>query len=280
MVSNKIVDCFIFYNELDLLEYRLNVLWDIVSFFVICEASTTFIGNSKEYYLENSRFDSYRSKIIQLKIDLPYPTPDISKNEQWLNELTQRNFLYNGVNYLYEKNKISDNDLIIINDVDEIPDPNTLILLTKQKSMSAFFILIQKYHCYNLEIIRVHDWYHVKILSYHTLTKLLKNTPFSTIRMYSVTISLPQDIYQLTPIHIINGGWHLSYFGDTKFIQNKIDNFSHQEINITEEEIKERMDKGIDISGNNSVLYNNVKIKDNNYLPPNICLLSSLFNFI
>ena len=65
-----------------------------------------------------------------------------------------------------------------------------------------------------------------------------------------------------------------------KFIQNKIDNFSHQEINITEEEIKERMDKGIDISGNHSVLYNNVKIKDNNYLPPNICLLSSLFNFI
>ena len=191
MVSNKIVDCFIFYNELDLLEYRLNVLWDIVSFFVICEASTTFIGNSKEYYLENSRFDSYRSKIIQLKIDLPYLIPDISKNEQWLNELTQRNFLYNGVNYLYEKNKITDNDLIII-----------------------------------------------------------------------------------------NGGWHLSYFGDTKFIQNKIDNFSHQEINITEEEIKERMDKGIDISGNKSVLYNNVKIKDNNYLPPNICLLSSLFNFI
>ena len=191
MVSNKIVDCFIFYNELDLLEYRLNVLWDIVSFFVICEASTTFIGNSKEYYLENSRFDSYRSKIIQLKIDLPYLIPDISKNEQWLNELTQRNFLYNGVNYLYEKNKITDNDLIIINDVDEIPDPNTLILLTKQKSMSAFFILIQKYHCYNLEIIRVHDWYHVKILSYYTLTKLLKNIPFSTIRMYSVTISLP-----------------------------------------------------------------------------------------
>ena len=114
MVSNKIVDCFIFYNELDLLEYRLNVLWDIVSFFVICEASTTFIGNSKEYYLENSRFDSYRSKIIQLKIDLPYLIPDISKNEQWLNELTQRNFLYNGVNYLYENNKIADNDLILI----------------------------------------------------------------------------------------------------------------------------------------------------------------------
>ena len=154
------------------------------------------------------------------------------------------------------------------------------MLLTKQKSKSAFLILILKHHCYNLEIICVHDWYHMKILSYYTLTKLLNDAPFSTKCMYSVTISLPQDIYKLTPIHIMNGGWHLSYFGDTKFIQNKIVNFSHQEINITEEEIKERMDKGIDISGNNSVLYNNVKIKDNNYLPPNICLLSSLFNFI
>lgn len=31
--------------------------------------------------------------------------------------------------------------------------------------------------------------------------------------------------------YIINGGWHISYFGDASFIRNKLINFSHQEFN-------------------------------------------------
>ena len=126
-MSHKIIDCFIFYNEVNMLEYRLNLLWNVVDYFVICEASRTFIGNQKEYYLDNSRFTLYGSKIIQIKIDLPYPNPDISKNEQWLNESYQRDNLSQGIDYLVKNNKISNNELTIINDVDEIPDPNTLI---------------------------------------------------------------------------------------------------------------------------------------------------------
>ena len=82
-------------------------------------------------------------------MDLPYTNPDISKNEQWLNELSQRDNLYQGVDYLFKNNKITKNDLIIINDVDEIPDPNTLIYLSKQKPIQALFTLVQKYHSYN-----------------------------------------------------------------------------------------------------------------------------------
>ena len=176
-MTHKIIDCFIFYNELNMLEYRLNLLWNVVDFFVICEASRTFIGNVKEYYLDDNRFLLYKSKIIQIKMDLPYTNPDISKNEQWLNELSQRDNLYQGVDYLFKNNKITRNDLIIINDVDEIPDPNTLIYLSKQKPIQALFTLVQKYHSYNLETIRVLNWYHVKVLSYHTLTSVLNN-PF------------------------------------------------------------------------------------------------------
>ena len=46
----KIVDCFIFYNEIDLLNYRLNLLYDIVDYFIIVEATKTHMGNSKKMY--------------------------------------------------------------------------------------------------------------------------------------------------------------------------------------------------------------------------------------
>ena len=278
-MTHKIIDCFIFYNELNMLEYRLNLLWNVVDFFIICEASRTFIGNVKEYYLDDNRFLLYKSKIIQIKMDLPYTNPDISKNEQWLNELSQRDNLYQGVDYLFKNNKITKHDLIIINDVDETPDLNTLICLSKQKPIQALFTLVQKYHSYNLETIRVLNWYHVKVLSYHTLTNVLNNPFFSTIRMYNVTLPLPKDILQFYPINIMNGGWHLSYFGDIKFIQNKINNFSHQEISVTENEIRERINKGTDVAGNDSILYEHVKIEVNNYLPPNTSFLLYLFGF-
>ena len=91
--------------------------------------------------------------------------------------------------------------------------------------------------------------------------------------MSNVTIPLPNDIQKFYPINIMNGGWHLSYFGDIKFIQNKINNFSHQEINVTENEIHERINEGRDIGGNDNILYANIKIENNNYLPPNISFL-------
>ena len=46
-MSIKIIDCFIFYNELDLLEYRLNILNDVVDYFVIVESTHTFVGKEK-----------------------------------------------------------------------------------------------------------------------------------------------------------------------------------------------------------------------------------------
>ena len=46
----KIIDCFIFYNELELLTYRFNLLNNIVDYFIIVECSHTFIGKEKKLY--------------------------------------------------------------------------------------------------------------------------------------------------------------------------------------------------------------------------------------
>ena len=45
-----IFDTFTFYNELDLLELRLNILGDVVDYFVINEATITFTGKTKPLY--------------------------------------------------------------------------------------------------------------------------------------------------------------------------------------------------------------------------------------
>ena len=92
----KIIDCFIFYNEMDLLTYRLNILNDVVDFFVIVEATRTFIGKEKPlFYNENKHlFEKFHDKIIHIIVDdfpYKYPSINIARGDQWENERFQRN---------------------------------------------------------------------------------------------------------------------------------------------------------------------------------------------
>ena len=61
-----IYDCFIFNNEIELLDLRLNILSPFVDKFIITDGDTTFSGNPKEsVYLKNKeRFSKWEEKII------------------------------------------------------------------------------------------------------------------------------------------------------------------------------------------------------------------------
>ena len=63
----KVYDCFPFFNELDILEVRLQELWDTVDNFIILEASTTYVGNPKSYLFDENkdRYAKYMDKIIR-----------------------------------------------------------------------------------------------------------------------------------------------------------------------------------------------------------------------
>lgn len=50
-----IYDCFTFFNELNLLEIRLNILNDVVDKFVLVEATKTFSGKDKPLYYEQNK---------------------------------------------------------------------------------------------------------------------------------------------------------------------------------------------------------------------------------
>ena len=117
-------DCFLFYNEIDMLKYRLNLLKETVDCFVILEATHTFAGNPKELYFKKEDFLEYN--ILHVLIDdfpyLDHPT----KDQVWKNEKYQRNCMSRIFN------ELQPDDYILINDVDEIPDPETLKTIKKE----------------------------------------------------------------------------------------------------------------------------------------------------
>jgi beta-1,4-mannosyl-glycoprotein beta-1,4-N-acetylglucosaminyltransferase len=250
----KIIDCFIFYNELELLTYRLNLLNNVVDYFVIVESTHTFIGKEKNCLFNDNKhlFKDFSNKIIHIIVnDFPFKYPD-SNIDPWENERFQRNSIRTGLNYIKD---LSHSDMIIISDVDEIPDPNTLEKIKKGDIVVDIGILEMDFYYYNLNTRFRHKWFHCKILSYDTYIHL--NMTCHNIRHLFAQI-------------ISNGGWHLSYFGDKFFIQNKIKNFSHQEYNIDNftdlDKIENRVKNSIELFDNDTII-DKIKIEDNKYLP-------------
>jgi len=260
---NKIIDCFTFYNELNMLNYRLNVLDDVVDYFILVEAKQTHVGKPKKlFYDENKEmFEKFNDKIIHIIVDLPFNETNIniSNGDQWTNEKFQRNCIQQGLEKI--KHKLNDGDHIVIADVDEIPDPKTLLKIKNKNINNDINVLEQEFYYYNLNSKRNEYWYHCKTISYKKYREL--NIACNDIRFINGTT-------------VKNGGWHLSYFGDTNFIKNKLENFAHQEYNSSTftdtDKISEKINKGLDLfnrdANNVSESIQKISISDNKYLPP------------
>lgn len=205
-----LIDSFTFYNELDILEFRLNELNDVVDKFILVESTKTYTGNEKPlFFKENKeRFQQYLDRIIHIVVE------DFDSDDAWSNEFMQRKTIHKGISQL----GLQVSDLIMISDVDEIPNSQTLELIKLNGIPDVIHSLEQDMYYYNLSCKFDGKWYLSKICTYSTY----------------LTTNDPQYIRTSPSTIIHNGGWHLSYFGDIEFIKNKIRNFAHQEYNTTE----------------------------------------------
>lgn len=115
----KVYDCFTFFNEFELLELRLKSLWDMVDYFVIVEADKTQNNVPKPMYFANraNEFKEFLPKIryIPMRMDVAY-----KGKGDWTIENAQRNAIMYGIM------DAAPDDLILVSDVDEIPDPDIL----------------------------------------------------------------------------------------------------------------------------------------------------------
>lgn len=268
---HRLIDCFLFYNELDMLEYRLNVLNGSIDYFVIVEANLTFMGRPKPlfYDINRSRFADYSHKIVHVRVDdLPYPDPEISSDEQWANEHHQRDAVVKGLERVPD---LSNSDIVLLSDVDEIFDPVTLRRMRHDADVTiddlTLYSFRQKYMCYNINTVRDLDWFHPKAFTVGAFRTTFADVSPSDLRMRGVT-----QRHDGSMVLFERGGWHLSYFGTTEFIANKIKNFSHQEFNaqhITDEgAIERRLKDGTDVMDRECIKFNRVPVCRNPYLPP------------
>jgi len=175
-------------------------------------------------------------------------------NNPWVAERFQRNAIDNGLSKL----KLNDEDLIIIGDVDEIPDTSTLTKI-KNDGLKVPINLEMDFYYYNFNCRNVNKWYSSKVVPY----SVYKHFP------------CPDRIRSSKCDSIKNGGWHLSYFGTPEFISNKLSNFSHQEFNNSNYNdikiINDRMKRGDDLFGRSDSKFEYV---ESTYLPNNYLLIS------
>jgi len=209
----KIYDCFLFLNELELLEIRLNILYPHVDFFVINESTTTFSGNKKPLYFQENkhRFEKFSDKIIYNIVDIPN-----NLVSSWDRETFHRNSIIERID-----GHAKPEDIIITSDLDEIPNPDII------KNLNNFFDSNKLYHCkqkfyyYYLNNCLNRDWYGSRICSF----AFLKRNTVQAIRQAT------EDVSKLNGIVLENAGWHFSYLGGAENIRFKIESFSHQEFN-------------------------------------------------
>ena len=119
----KLIDCFMYFDEDLILDVRLNTLYDKVDRFVIVEATLDHAGNKKKLNFDFNKFKKFEKKIKYIVVDdLPKEVKRFKKNwsSAHVRDQFQRNALERGY-CNYDKN-----DLIMISDIDEIPDPKKI----------------------------------------------------------------------------------------------------------------------------------------------------------
>jgi len=165
----KIYDCFLYWDEDLLLDLRLNILNDYVDYFVIVEGNKTWQNNYKNFRFDIKKFQKFEKKIIYIQVkDMPE-----GKNP-WIRENFQRNCIERGFK------DIRDNDLIIISDLDEIPNPESILKFDTKKKY-AVFRQNQYYYKFNLQAKKNPYWQGSRICVKKFLKSLHKNFPNSNL---------------------------------------------------------------------------------------------------
>ena len=251
-----VYDCFQFYNELDMLKIRMNIMDPVVDRFVISEATVTFSGEPKPLYYEEHKdeFAEFADKIIHVAVR------DTPKGYTHDCDTFQKNAVGRGLE------GCTDDDIIIFSDLDEIPDPDkTRVIcdrIRKNEDNAAekvFHMAQRMFYCYlNMEEISgsllaycgefpgvVHKkWLGTKICSW----KVARTMPLGELRWPKC-----KDI----GVRVDGGGWHFGYMGGSgeknvkKRVAEKVKAAAHQEFNNNEvlSQAGDRIDDGKDIFG-------------------------------
>ena len=229
----KIFDCFMFFDEEMLLDFRLNYLNEYVDKFVIVESKYTHSGKKRNLMFDTDKFKKFKNKISYIVVDqepkeidevLDEDNEDTKNSKYILNaakrENYQRNFIQQGL-------KGSEpNDIILVSDLDEIPNleendlrniKNKIILFKQKLFYYKFNLKLNSFEWFGTKACRKSD-----LLSPQWLRNIKdKKYPFWRLdSLFSKTKY--QNIY-----FIENGGWHFSNMKTPEEIEKKMRTYLH-----------------------------------------------------
>jgi len=221
VLSGSIFDCFLFNDEIELLEKRLSMLFDTVDRFVIVEGTRTFTNTPKLLHFRDNldRFRPFLRKISHVVVD-DYPLTD-----PWGMERHQRDSIMRGLT------ECKDNDVIIISDCDELPSVGAIKSYRPDQGIMA---LSMDLHYYNLNTKAPDQWLNAKMLPYGILKTVSPCGARYTRERGAACGTIP------------NGGKHLSFFGNIPNVVKKLEAYAHQEYNTPEMKNPERIRKAIE----------------------------------
>ena len=229
----KIFDCFIFNDENHILDIRLNELDKYVDFFIIIEFGQNHQGENKGKKIDEKILDKFKKKIKYFYVEKFNPNLN-----SWERESFQRNCINKG---LKESN---DDDIIIISDIDEIPNLKIINFLKINKYVYAFS---QIHTMYKLNLIRNKKWIGTKLckkkifVSPQWLRSLKVKKKYNILKLDKYFSKTYYNKFQI----IENGGWHFGWLKKPEEIIQKIKAYAHTEHNIPKYKNKDYIEKCI-----------------------------------
>ena len=249
----KIFDCFMYFDEDLLLDLRLNVLNKYVDYFIIVESKYNHKGEKRNLRFNIDNFSNFKEKIIYLIYeDIPKGIKEIGVEEDqnlksrklilnaYLRENAQRNFIIKGLN------EAADEDVILISDLDEIPNLEG-VSFKQIKNKIILFKQSMFYYKLNLKAPGI-NWVGTKCCRKRDLItpQWLRNIKDKKYPLYRFDILFSKNKYNNLRI-INNGGWHFTNIKTPKEILLKLSSYLHHiefDLNpLNEEQIQALINK-------------------------------------
>jgi beta-1,4-mannosyl-glycoprotein beta-1,4-N-acetylglucosaminyltransferase len=242
-----VYDCFMFFNELDILELRLNLLDCVVDRFVLVESDVTTHGEPKDLFFAKckDRFAKFADKIIHVVY-----SPQIKdmagkwKSAKFFFENKQRDAI------MLALGECRPEDVVLISDVDEIPDPQKIQDCKNKPGIKVFQQQLTYYYL-NCVCWTHPKWHGTRMGTYADLLEPCQN-PEPHEAFACSAKGLPTYFRFCTGLVIASGGFHFSYCGgvtNVRIKKNSIPDGDDFRGDLPESELSDLMRKGRDLHG-------------------------------
>ncbi len=238
----NVYDCFPAYNEFDLVDLRMATLRDVASMHIGVVATLTHAGNDNVHisrWVNDAR--QHLTLYLHEERDRRDGIPATRRRE-----MGQRNAIVQALRSLPAYEQPLPNDIILISDADEIPNPAIVAQLREQGMPEGLVVIFRQRLCYyDLNTTQGYLWQGTRAVRWDDLQALSPH-------VVRYGLGARDDHYPKYGL-AMPGGWHLSYFGGAERVREKMVNFLHQEL-VNEdtqdaEKIAERIAAAQDIYG-------------------------------